>query len=525
MNRKSLVLLTLTTLIAGSCALGLAACGKSKQPPVVVIGLDGADFDLLVPWMEAGELPNLKAFFEEARIGELTTVYPILSPVCWTSAMTGVNPGKHGIFDFQKEDPAGGEPLIEQATNRRATPIWMLLSESGRKVGILNVPMTFPPDPVRGRMVSGFPFPSGDVNLTYPPELQEELGDYPVDFLGLSLFSRTPDQMYADFIKGMEARTRVALDWIESGDSDFLWFVFTGPDKVQHFFWKFMDPQHPSYTADGAAAYGSKILDLWKLQDAALGRILAALPPDATVMFLSDHGFEGIYRQVNMGNWLPKTPLVDWLTTHAIPPMLLTNGILHYVLEGQLSGAADREEFIDVFSELCRGLVDPATGQAPFESIFRREDIYSGRMLEKAPDVVFQETPHYFVTRGVPDSTDLPVFQDVWTTSFSAHHRPEGILALKGPSVAAPVSAGSLRERLAAGGDFNRAHILDIMPTLLVLMREAIPDAVDGRVLEEALVPAFLAENPPRMVPVPGFLLDRLPPSQLSEMRALPYLN
>jgi predicted AlkP superfamily phosphohydrolase/phosphomutase len=134
------------------------------------IGLDGADWDLLVPWMEAGELPNLKAFLETAALGDLTTVHPILSPVCWTSGYTGSNPGKHGIFDFQKTDPSSGELLIETATHRRAQPIWMLLSDVGKKVGVMNVPMTYPPDPVRGSMISGFLFPSGDVNITYPPE-------------------------------------------------------------------------------------------------------------------------------------------------------------------------------------------------------------------------------------------------------------------------------------------------------------------------------------------------------------------
>ena len=150
----------------------------------MVIGLDGADWDLLVPWMEAGELPNLKAFLETAAIGDLTTVHPILSPVCWTSGYTGCNPGKHGIFDFQKIDPASGELLIETATHRRAQPIWMLLSDVGKRVAVMNVPMTYPPDPVRGEMISGFPFPSGDVNITYPPELHAKLKDYPLDYLG-----------------------------------------------------------------------------------------------------------------------------------------------------------------------------------------------------------------------------------------------------------------------------------------------------------------------------------------------------
>src|SRR5262245_33119634 len=131
-SRRVICARVVASALALSASLMLSGCNAHHRAPVVVIGLDGADFDLILPWVEAGDLPNLKKFLDGAAVGKLTTVYPILSPVCWTSAFTGVNPGKHGIYDFQKADPMGGEdPLIETATNRRALPIWMLLSDAG----------------------------------------------------------------------------------------------------------------------------------------------------------------------------------------------------------------------------------------------------------------------------------------------------------------------------------------------------------------------------------------------------------
>jgi predicted AlkP superfamily phosphohydrolase/phosphomutase len=507
----------------------LSGCGSRHRGPVVVIGLDGADYDLLLPWIEAGDLPNLSRFLDSAAVGKLTTVYPILSPVCWTSAVTGVNPGKHGIYDFQKADPAGGDPLIETATNRRAQPIWMLLSDAGYRVAVLNVPMTYPPDPVRGVMVSGFPYPNGNVNFTYPPELQAKLGNYPLDYLGLSLFSRTQQSILADIKSGQEARARVAKDWVRSGKYDFIWVVFTDPDRVQHFFWKDMDPHHPRHTAAGAALFGTAIHDIWVRDDQILGDLLAAIPKDATVMMLSDHGFDAIYRQVNLADWLPRTELPKWLQSMAVPNMLITNGLVHHWVKGQVPGSSDREAFLDKFIALCQSLVDSTTGVHPFESLFRREDIYAGRMLEKAPDLVFQEAPKYYVTRGNPDSLGLPNIQNLWSTSFSAHHRPQGILALRSP-VVHPSTHGTLRERLGAGGDFKDAHILDVTPTLLALMQEIIPDEMDGHVLGEVIAPDFLKQHPPRIQRVEGFLLDRLPPSTLTpeereRLKALPYLQ
>jgi predicted AlkP superfamily phosphohydrolase/phosphomutase len=275
--------------------------------------------------------------------------------------------------------------------------------------------------------------------------------------------------------------------------------------------------------------YGNAILDLWKKQDAILGRMLALIPEDATVMMMSDHGFDAIYRQVNMANWVAQTEVPDLLKTMAVPPLNITNGILHYSLQSQLAGGSDREAFLDRFIQMCKDLEDPETGVHPFQYIFRREDIYKGRMLEKAPDLVFHEHAKYFVTRGKPDSTDMPIFQNVWTTSFSATHRPEGIFALKGPGVKKNTS-GTLRERLAAGGDFQHANIIDVAPTMLAMMDQPVPDAMDGRVLTEGLTGDFLAAHPVKVEEVPGFLLDRPEPSDMSDeerqqLKSIPYIQ
>jgi predicted AlkP superfamily phosphohydrolase/phosphomutase len=207
----------------------------------------------------------------------------------------------------------------------------------------------------------------------------------------------------------------------------------------------------------------------------------------------------------------------------------MTNGLLLQKMISELPGTSDRETFIDRVIGLCRDLRDPATGRAPFEDVFRREDLYAGRMVEKAPDIVFQESPKYYVTRGDPDSADVPVVQDIWSTSFSAHHRPYGILAVRSP-LARQATTGTLRERLAAGGDFRDAHIEDVSPTLLALMQEAIPTQMDGRVLDEAIDPAFLKAHPPQKADVDGFLLDRLPDAETpaagdTTLRAIPYIQ
>jgi hypothetical protein len=102
-------------------------------------------------------------------------------------------------------------------------------------------------------------------------------------------------------------------------------------------------------------------------------------------------------------------------------------------------------------------------------------------------------------------------------------------LAIRSPNVHVPTQ-GTLRERLAKGGDFKDAHIIDVSPTLLALMQQMIPDDMDGRVLQEVIAPEFLKQHPPKIGHVEGFLLDRLPPSKLTpeereKLKALPYLQ
>lgn len=140
---------------------------------VVVVGLDGFDPKLVAPLLAAGSLPNLARLRAEGGYAPLQTTYPAQTPVAWSTFATGGNPGRHGIFDFVRRDPATYLPdlsltrferkasyLPPRAVNlRRGTPVWTLLSAAGITSCILRCPCTFPPDDIRGRMLSGMGVP------------------------------------------------------------------------------------------------------------------------------------------------------------------------------------------------------------------------------------------------------------------------------------------------------------------------------------------------------------------------------
>src|SRR3954469_11935355 len=140
---------------------------------VIVIGLDGLEPKIVESMLAAGELPNLHRLRARGGYARVATTCPAQTPVAWSSFATGTNPGKHGIFDFIRRNPSTYLPdlalnryeqknafLPPKAVNlRRGTAVWELLSDAGIASTIVRCPCTFPPDPIRGRMLSGMGVP------------------------------------------------------------------------------------------------------------------------------------------------------------------------------------------------------------------------------------------------------------------------------------------------------------------------------------------------------------------------------
>lgn len=503
-------------LAALALCLAGPGCGKGgSKPRLYVIGLDGATFDLLQPWLDRGDLPTLKSVIDGGVSGELRSVYPILSPVAWTSMFTGTNPGKHGIYDFERPDPDAPERgIFYTSENRRAAAVWTLLNDAGLSTAVLNVPMTWPPDQVNGVMVSGFPFPSkGTFTWTWPKELQGTLGNYPLDPMGEALIPGSEGAMLASLVESRDAVARVTLDWVRTRHEDFTFSVFTATDRVQHFFWSMMDPRHPYHTEALNQAYGEAMHEFWKTLDARLAGIIAALPPDATLIILSDHGFGPVYREVNTINWFKSTPLNEYAKTHQVPDLYATNGIFRYRLGTRWPMNPEYETFRSMFIKEATSLVDPKTGQHPIARVQKREELFAGRQVPRAPDLVLIEAPDYYIGAG-DLSRDLDPVTDLHSTSYGAYHRPNGIFVIRGPHVRT--------------GRLQGASLLDMAPTILHVMGQPVPVEMDGRVLEAVFDPQWLTRNRPRYVEG-SKILEAPPERQLSEeereqLEAVPYI-
>jgi predicted AlkP superfamily phosphohydrolase/phosphomutase len=158
---------------------GKKAYKKSQVDRVVILGLDGLAPELAEQYMAEGKLPNLSRLKQEGAYARLQTTTPAISPVAWSSFMTGSEPSKHNIFDFLSRDPKTYLPDLSSARIgkpkrvlslgkyniplskpeikglRKSVPFWKIMGENGIFSTILRVPITFPPEKFKGHLLSG----------------------------------------------------------------------------------------------------------------------------------------------------------------------------------------------------------------------------------------------------------------------------------------------------------------------------------------------------------------------------------
>jgi len=267
-----------------------------KVPKLVVIGLDAATWTLIRPWIAEGSMPNLARLMKNGVSGTLESILPPITPPAWTSFMTGKNPGKHGIFHFVETEHGGYAMNYANATSRRSPTVWKLLNNAGYSVGTMNIPFTYPPEPLNGFQISGMDTPSESSPFIHPPELREELvkhlGGIQLDlrFLGAMTTDDRRNQVLAEMEQMDRQWTKAALYLLENHPQDVMMFVFMSIDTVQHYFWQHMDKNHFIHDPRLAPKFGDAIRKVYERLDAAAGQIVDRLPSDTTVFVISDHG-------------------------------------------------------------------------------------------------------------------------------------------------------------------------------------------------------------------------------------------
>lgn len=434
---------------------------------VIVLGFDGLDPTLIRKWVEVGKLPNMKRMMEEGAFGELVTVLPPSSASAWTSAVTGVNPGKHGIYGFLKTTSADptAEALFNTSLDRGFAPVWEVLGEYDRKSCIINIPLSSPADSLNGIMIAGFPHATEDNKSYYWPEsLGKILGDYSFDAFRVTCAKNREDR----FLQKMESisskRLHLGLRLFEEGGWDLFWLVFTFPDRFQHYMWKYYDSNHPMYDPINGPLYGDRIEAAYVQADNYIAEFLGRMQENDLLVIMSDHGFGHLYYTINANNFIQRT-------------LGSVEGVRCADFFGakfkiDVSGPNAEERYLSIRNRLIDGLKsleDPVRGGPVIDSIYVKEDIYTGPYMSGAPDVLCLEKPGYlFFT--LPKTPDLRLIDSgpAPDKAFSGFHRRRGTIGMYGKYV--------------KPGQSIEARITDIPAIILAYLGVPAPGDIDGRV-------------------------------------------
>ena len=511
------------------------------RPRVIVLGLDAATFDLLDPWIEQGKLPQLARLMDEGAAGVLlSTIHPI-SPVAWTSFMTGMNAGKHGIFEWSQRIPDSYDCRPVNSTHILGEPFWRYLNRQGISTGIMNVPLTYPVSavaPFDGFLISGLLTPGTHVTFSWPkglgPELSEAVGGYEILGKETTAAPGMEERLAKALLKTVEKRVRAARYLIREYPQDFMMFVFMETDHAQHQLWKFLQSDDMQLC--------DAILNTYQIIDGFVGDLLAELPEETTIIIMSDHGAGPLEKILYMNSWLISEGFmrvkhdtlaklkrfvaqhnvirrlykllaclklswlerfvprhqranllnsfvslasdVDWHNTRAYAHGSL--GQIYLNVQGREPlGTVRPEEYDDVRDQIIERLYelrDEETGQGIVDRVYRREEIYSGPALELAPDILFMAQEYAYITSEGHMRLDGSTLMARNPIGISATHRRNGILIARGPNI--------------RPGQLAESSLLDLTPTLLYLLGCPIPSCMDGQVCTSLFDKSWLESRP-----------------------------
>jgi predicted AlkP superfamily phosphohydrolase/phosphomutase len=283
---------------------------KNSHRRVMLIGFDGATLDLIQPWVQAGLLPNFARLMSVGACGPLESTIPPVTPAAWGTLATGVNPGKHGVYDFFARRPDSYETYVVNSRDRHGPTLWGLLSQAGYRVTVLNVPASYPPDPVNGSMVSGLLTPNEAKDASFPPVLLQELKRAVprFEFHPPGIFSKGKEVEFVQSVLDWDKMTLDATEYLMNREPwDFLFTVFIGTDIVSHWIWREMATQGASVqTGDPAVreTLAHAIENVYRQADTILGKMLDAAGENTYVMVVSDHGFGPLNYYMHVNAWL-----------------------------------------------------------------------------------------------------------------------------------------------------------------------------------------------------------------------------
>jgi len=507
----------------------------------LIIGLDGATFDYLNQWIGAGYLPTLRRLMENGACSNLASTIPPLTAPAWSTFATGLNPGKHGVFNFyQPIEKRPGERALCNSRDVKGVRFWNVLNFAGAKVGVVDLPMFYPPEEIEGFMVSDVISSGWKKALTYPEQKKADLEAALPEMsktLGAPLTNGVmPTSSYLrKMVASLESKEALDLHLMIHSECDIFMTVYSHTDVFQHHFCHIIDNTHPSYKAGFAEKLAPLVERFIRRVDETVSRLIEC-SGCRNVILVSDHGFGPVKRVISintllgnlgylhtkrdrmqsnsltpgkvksmamaadllgfrkfiskgMRHWLKEflrktlLPEIDWNNTQAHFAMQADYGIWinHKTKINPDGPSMADEEYIELVNRLVTDLrqaKDPENGAFLFDGVYRREEVFAGPYLESAPDIMLEPAFGYMASGDFSDAITIGQPKGLVTGC----HRQEGIFVAWGENI--------------QPGKLANARIEDVAPTILYLAGAPVPEGLDGRILSEVFSQNYQKAHP-----------------------------
>lgn len=463
----------------------------ARKKKVFILGIDGAPPQLVFnEWLNY--LPNIKELLNHSLYGEMESTVPPSTIVAWTSMLTGKDPSFFDVYSytFKNED---NETKLTNSLNVKEKRLWNRLDKLGRRSIVLNVPLTYPVEPINGIMISDFLTPEFNDQSVYPLSMKQKIKDtYKKDYIfdvavGLAGYKTLDtEQMIQKVYEMTDLQLSVAFDLIKQEKWDFFMTVLIGSDRMQHTMWRFFDQTHRRHP--GKTEYETAIRDYYIYLDKKIGELRQMLDEDTYFIIASDHGFDKMEGRINLNDWLikegylvlrekPISPRrldfskVNWQKTKAYAIGAYFGRIyFNRKARDPVNGILEEEEVAGLQQELIDKLkLLPDDHAHTMGNIFYKpQEVYAGPYLEESPDLyVYFDTLRWGVNNDVGNNGLYS--QETTKGSDDAGHAPVGLFLLHHSSL--------------TGKRLERLNIIDVLPTVYTLMGMEVPKDLKGRVL------------------------------------------